>query len=182
MSPVNDQCGSAVLTSIEVSSGPRAPGALRQVLTALSAGLASDAGPQDLPGIFERELQRALAVRAIRLREIPPRYNARLVTPTRTPDSIVLGVASGDPRVQAVLEASSGPDRALDDSDHDVLTAAAHLGGLVLEAARGRPVIRSLSTTASLIGSTLFMQSLRERVERVAMTDFTVLIEGAMCR
>ena len=71
MSPVNDQCGSAVLTTIEVPGGPRAPGALRQVLTALSAGLASDAGPQDLPGIFERELQRALAVRAIRLREIP---------------------------------------------------------------------------------------------------------------
>ena len=178
MSPVNDQCGSAVFTTLEVPGGPRAPGALRQVLTALSAGLASDAGPQDLPGIFERELQRALAVRAIRLREIPPRYNARLVTPTRTPDSIVLGVPSGDPRVQAVLEASSGPDRSLDDSDHDVLTAAAHLGGLVLEAARGRPVIRSLSTTASLIGSTPFMQSLRERVERVAMTDFTVLIEG----
>jgi transcriptional regulator with PAS, ATPase and Fis domain len=158
--------------------GARAPGALRQVLTALSAGLAGEAGPQDLPGIFERELQRALSVRAIRLREIPPRYNARLVTPTRTPDSIVLGVPSADPRVQAVLEASSGPERSLDDTDHEVLTAAAHLGGLVLEAARGRPVIRAISTTASLIGSTPFMQALRERVERVAMTDFTVLIEG----
>src|SRR6188508_2861690 len=177
MSSVNDQ-GDAAVTAVEPRGGLRARGALRQVLSALSAGLAGDAGPQDLPGIFERELQRALSVRAVRLREIPPRYHARLVTPTRTSDSIVLGVPSGDPRVQAVLEASSGPDRSLDDSDHDVLTAAAHLGGLVLEAARGRPVIRSLSTTASLVGSTPFMQSLRERVERVAMTDFTVLIEG----
>jgi transcriptional regulator with PAS, ATPase and Fis domain len=48
----------------------------------------------------------------------------------------------------------------------------------VLEAARGRPAIRTLSTTASLVGSTPFMQTLRERLERVAMTDFTVLIEG----
>src|SRR5678815_5141628 len=98
MSPVNDHCGPSVPT-LEVRGAGRAPGALRQVLTALSAGLAGDAGPQDLPGIFERELQRALSVRAIRLREIPPRYNARLVTPTRTPDSIVLGVPSADPRV-----------------------------------------------------------------------------------
>src|SRR5215467_5526131 len=128
MSPVNDQFSSSTLPPLDVRSGPRVPGALRQVLTALSAGLASEAGPQELPGIFERALQRALAVRAIRLREIQPRYNARLVTPTRTPDSIVLGVPSGDPRIQAVLEASSGPERALDDLDHELLTTAAHLG------------------------------------------------------
>jgi DNA-binding NtrC family response regulator len=178
MSPVNDHCAPSGLSAIDPRGTPRAPGALRQVLTALSAGLVADAGPQDLPGIFERELQRVLSVRAIRLREIPPRYNARLVTPTRTADSIVLGVPSGDPRVQAVLEALSGPERSLDDLDHEVLTAAAHLGGLVLEAARGRPVVRTLSNTASLVGSTAFMHALRERVERVAMTDFTVLIEG----
>jgi transcriptional regulator with PAS, ATPase and Fis domain len=173
-----NETGSPPTAAIERPGGARGSGALRHVLTALSAGLASEAGPQELPGIFERALQRALAVRAIRLREIQPRYNARLVTPTRTPDSIVLGVPSGDPRIQAVLEASSGPERALDDLDHELLTTAAHLGGLVLEAARGRPVIRNLRATASLVGSTPFMQSLRERVERVAMTDFTVLIEG----
>ena len=177
MSSVNDQ-GDAAVTAVEPRGGLRARGALRQVLSALSAGLAGDAGPQDLPGIFERELQRALSVRAVRLREIPPRYHARLVTPTRTSDSIVLGVPSGDPRVQAVLEASSGPERALDDWDHEVLSTAAHIGGLVLEAARARPIIRTLTAMASLVGSTPFIQGLRERVERVAMTDFTVLIEG----
>jgi transcriptional regulator with PAS, ATPase and Fis domain len=152
---------------------------LRGVLVALGAGLAQDASSRDLPGIFERELQRALSIRAVRLREIPPRYHARLVTPTRTADSIVLGVPSGDPRVQAVLEASGGPERTLDDQDHELLSAAAELGGLVLEAARGRPHVRLPGPqAAALVGSTPVMQLLRERVERVAVTDFTVLIEG----
>jgi DNA-binding NtrC family response regulator len=152
---------------------------LTQVLSALAASLSNKAAQSDLPGIFERELQRAMSVRAIRLREIPPRYHARLVTPTRTPDSIVLGVPTGDPRMQAVLEASGGPDRHLDDRDHRLLCAAAELGGLVLEAARGRPHVRPASPPAApLVGSTPVMQSLRERLERVAATDFTVLVEG----
>ena len=178
MSLPDDQYEARAATPFDAQVVPRAKGALRQVLSALGAGLTGDAGPQELPGIFERELQRALSVRAVRLREIPPRYHARLVTPTRTPDSIVLGVPCGDPRMQAVLEACSGPDRALDDWDHEVLSTAAQLGGLVLEAARARPAIRTVDTRASLVGSTPFIQALRERVERVASTDFTVLIEG----
>jgi transcriptional regulator with PAS, ATPase and Fis domain len=178
MASVNDDDSGRVLTG-GTRELPRGRAALRQVLAALSAGLAGEAGPQALPGIFERELQDALAVRAVRLREIPPQYHARLVTPTRTPESIVLGVPSGDPRVQAVLEASSGPERRLDDGDHEVLAVAAQIGGLVLEAARSRPVARHAGpATASLVGSTRLMQALRERVERVALTDFTVLIEG----
>jgi transcriptional regulator with PAS, ATPase and Fis domain len=118
-------------------------------------------------------------LRTIRLREIQPRYQARLVTPTRTPESIVLGVPSSDPRVQAVLEALGGPERRLDDSDHELLSAAAELGGLVLEAARARAVAApAVASAPLLIGSTRVMQSLRERVARVALTDFTVLIEG----
>ena len=151
---------------------------LRQVLSALGAAL-TDSGDADLRSTFEIELQRALSLRSIRLREIPPRYNARLVTPTRTPESIVLGVPSGDPHVQAVLEASGGPDRPLNDSDHDLLIEAAQLGGLVLEAARRRPTVRPAThVPQSLVGNTRVMQALRERVERVAVTDFTVLIEG----
>ena len=179
MSRVDDYPEAGVLGSFESRAIHRSRGALRQLLTALGAGLVGDSGPQELPAIFERELQRVLSVRAVRLREIPPQYHARLVTPTRTPDSIVLGVPSGDPRVQAVLEASCGPNRHLDDRDHDVLTTAAQIGGLVLEAARSRPLIRStIEGTARLVGSTAVMQALRERVERVAATDFTVLIEG----
>ena len=175
----NDPVEGCVTTQVDADASHRVRTQLRQVLAALGAGLAQDASSRDLPGIFERELQRAMSVRAVRLREIPPRYHARLVTPTRTADSIVLGVPSGDPRVQAVLEASGGPDRSLNDADHALLSAAAELGGLVLEAARGKPHVRSPAPqAAALIGSTAVMQVLRERVERVAVTDFTVLIEG----
>ena len=152
---------------------------LRQVLAALGAGLVQNVAARDLPGIFEQELQRALAIHAVRLREIPSCYQVRLVTPTQTTNSVVLGVPTGDPAMQAVLEAACGPERTLDAWDHEVLVAAAQLGGLVLEAARSRSRMRPRSSGAApLIGSTRVMQALRAQVERVGSTDFTVLIEG----
>ncbi len=152
---------------------------LRQVLAALAEAIVRTDVVRDLPGTFEQELQRTLAMRAVRLREIPSHYHARLVTPTQTPDSIVLGVPTADPGVQAVLEAACGPERALDEWDHEILAAAAHLGGLVLEAARARSHLRPRGDGAApLIGSTHVMHALRSQVERVAATDFTVLVEG----
>ncbi len=157
---------------------------LQSVVSALGAGLARSAGDRDLPSIFEQQVRQLLSMRSVRLREIPARYHARLVTPTRTSDSIVLGVPTTDPRSQAVLEASFDPGRLLDDEDLASLTAAAQLGGLVLEAARMRAPPRMPAGNAPpdgaapLIGSTQVMQSLRDRLERVALTDFTVLVEG----
>jgi DNA-binding NtrC family response regulator len=78
-----------------------------------------------------------------------------------------------------VLEASFDRGRILDDRDFDLLTAAAQLGGLVLEAARTRPATASaLMPATPLVGSSPVIAALRERLERVAQTDFTVLIEG----
>ena len=164
-------------SSIDVVRSPD----LRPVVAALSAGLVDPTPEGGLPGIFERQLQQILSIRGVRLREIPTRYHARLVTPTRTSESMVLGVPTADPQVQAVLEASFERTRHLDERDVELLTVAAQLGGLVLEASRGRTAFRThrMSSAASpLIGSTAAMQLLRERVERVAQTDFTVLIEG----
>jgi transcriptional regulator with PAS, ATPase and Fis domain len=133
-----------------------------------------------LPAVFEQEVQQLLAMRAVRLREIPSRYQVRLVTPTRTADAIVLDVPTGNPRTQAVLEAFHDPDRALEESEVEVLTSIAQLGGLVLEATRVRAATSVPLTdgAAPLIGSTPGMHALRERIERVALTDFTILIEG----
>ena len=153
---------------------------LRQVLAALGGALVRSAAERDLPAVFEQQVQQLLSVRTVRLREMPARYQARLVTPTRTADSVVVGVPTTDPRLQAVLEASCEPSRSLDDWDVEVLTCVAHLGGLVLEASRARTAIRLRHPdgAAPLIGSTPIMHALRERVERVAATDFTVLVEG----
>src|SRR5689334_6675519 len=76
------------------------------VLAAVGEALAASNAGADLHAVFENEARRAAAATAIRLREVPRRFQARLVTPTRTHDSIVLAVPSADPGVQAVLEAS----------------------------------------------------------------------------
>lgn len=158
-------------------SGPR--GDLRQVLSALVAGLRRMTPDRDLQAVFEQELQQLLSIQSVRLREIPTRYQARLVTPTRTTDSIVLGVPTANPRVQAVLEAYFQPGRQIEDRDFEMLQSAAELGGLVLEASRTRSLTRQKPDGAApLIGSTLVMRDLRDRIERVAITDFTVLIHG----
>src|SRR5688572_30336790 len=153
---------------------------LREVVAAVSAALTRPTADGGLPGIFEKQVERLLSLRAVRLREIPTRYQARLVTPTRTAESIVVNVPTADTRVQAVLEASFERGRLLNDRDFDLLRAAAELGGLVLEAARTRalPRLAPADGAAPLIGSTPVMTTLRERVERVAATDFTLLIEG----
>ena len=150
------------------------------VLAALAAALADPAAAGTLQSVFEHTVRHLLGTASLRLREIPARYQARLVTPTRTADSVVLGVPAGDPRVQAVLEASFEPGRPPTDADVGLMTAMAHLGGLVLEASRGRlvPSVNRSDGAAPLVGSSLVMQRVRERVERVAVTDFAVLIEG----
>jgi transcriptional regulator with PAS, ATPase and Fis domain len=159
-------------------SGAR--GSVHQVIAALGNAIVRNATEPDLAAVFEREVQQVLSMRAVRLREIPARYQVRLVTPTRTADSVVLGVPTADPRMQAVLEASCDPERPLDEWDYQILSSIAQLGGLVLEAARARTAVRvrSADGAAPLIGSTRVMHELRERIERVAATDFTVLIEG----
>jgi Sigma-54 interaction domain len=153
---------------------------LRQALVALGTALEANPCDGELERTFERQVRQLFDLRAVRLREVRTRFQARLVTPTRTSNSIVLGVPSTDPQIQAVLEASYDPGQPLSEPDVDVLTAIAQVGGYLLEVARGRAVARHRSgrSLAPLIGTTPVMQELRARLERVAMTDFTVLIEG----
>ena len=161
-------------------SSPHKPTDLRDVVAAVSAALAQPPVHDTLQAIFERQVQQLLAVRAVRLREVPARYQARLVTPTRTPESIVVSVPTADPATQAVLEASFERGRMLDERDFELLTAAAQLGGLVLEATKTRPPAPQSGAHAAsvLVGSSVVMAALKDRVERVATTDFTVLLEG----
>ena len=156
----------------------RAGTALQRMLTVLSGAMCGERRV-DIRAAFEREVEQLLDLRAVRLREMRARYQARLVTPTRTADSIVLGVPVADPHAQAVLEASCHPARPLGEPDVEILAAVAQLGGLVLEVARARPGPgRTVATGLPLVGSTDVMRALRDQVHRVACTDFTVLIEG----
>ena len=153
---------------------------ISRVLAALGAGLDNGA-ERNLPAIFEREVRQLVEARDVRLREVPARYQARLVTPTRSADAVVLGVPTIDDRTQAVLEASLPAHRAFRETDLELLAAAAHLGGLVLEASRahvGPSRARQHDRLVPMIGSSSVMEALREQVARVASTDFTVLLEG----
>jgi transcriptional regulator with AAA-type ATPase domain len=170
----------APVAGISVRRGERRAD-LRQVIRAVASTLLSRQDDRTLPSIFEQALARVLPVRSIRLREVPSRYQVRLVTPTRTSDSVVLDIPTADPERQFVLEANFDPGRPLDEWNIDLLSSAVLLGTLVLDidgrlgptASAGR-----LDGAAPLIGSTPVMRALRERVERVAGTDFMTLIEG----
>jgi transcriptional regulator with PAS, ATPase and Fis domain len=180
MSMSDELRGAAGVLSIGRTTAAIEGVVMQGLLVTLGSVIAQGAPEQDLVAAFEREVQRLLRMRAVRLREIPVRYQVRLVTPTRTAESIVLGVPNADTRVQAVLEATCDSNRELDEHDYRVLGSVAQLAGLVLEASRSRTAVRSRPSedAAPLIGSTPAMKELRSRIERVALTDFTVLIEG----
>ena len=86
---------------------------------------------------------------------------------------------------RARLEAVFDPAPPIDAGARQMLSAGAHVAGLLLEIERahGRwPLACARSQrdgAAPLIGSSLPIRVLRDRVERVAATDFTVLIERA---
>jgi transcriptional regulator with PAS, ATPase and Fis domain len=100
---------------------------------------------------------------------------------------VTFEIPTSDPRRIAILDAVPCPGRQLDDWDLQTLALSSQIGALVLEVESLRVAIqqepRRHSTedsdgAAPLIGSTPLMQRLRETIERVASSDFTVLIEG----
>ena len=154
---------------------------LRHVIRAVAETLLRRPAEGALQGAFEQAVSRLVAARSVRLRDVPSRYQARLVTPARSADAVVLDVPLGDPLRQVVLEASFDPALPNDEWGMDLLSAAAQLGAVVLEADARRCralVTPRLEGAPPLVGSSVVMQQLRDRVERVAATDFTVLIEG----
>lgn len=100
---------------------------------------------------------------------------------------VSVDVPTPDPRVIAALDALPVDGRRFDDWDLQVLTTAGRLAGVLIEVDLLRRTQRAAALrmfpgrpdgAAPLIGSTPVMRALRDRIERVAATDFTVLIEG----
>src|SRR3954467_7115718 len=139
-------------------------------------------------GAFEEWLRRMVPLRTVHLREAGSRWNGRGDVPS-APESIAIEVPGPDPARPGVLEATFDPACGLGEWDFQMLGMAAHVGALVLEIERSRlqlvragllvlnrPIHRD--AVAPLVGSTPEMRALRDRIERVAATDFTVLLEG----
>lgn len=150
------------------------------IVRALGNALVSDPIDRDLRAVFAQEVQRAFGLRSVHVRELPARCHPRLVIPARSGESMSFGVPSSDPRVQVNLEAVFDEGLPPTDGDIDCLAAVAQLAGLVVEVSRTRTTtaVRPGGDPLPLIGSSGLMQALRDRIERVATTDFTILIEG----
>jgi len=137
-------------------------------------------------GTFEEMLRRVVPARTIQLRDAGGRWLSRGDAIVGS-ESVALEVP-GDGVSQGVLEATFDPGCRMGEWDFQMLGAAAHVGALVLEVERLRvqmarhglfPVVRPpRDGAAPLIGTTPLMQTLRAAIERVAATDFTILIEG----
>ncbi len=147
------------------------------VLAAVTSGLSAEREPRLVRERFEHELRSLIHARSVTFREDgEPAADRPNVLSFDVPGELL----NGRPRLEAVFE----PARPADDRARQMLAAAALVTGLLLEIERANgkwplSCARSRSDGAApLIGSSRPIRAVRERIERVAATDFTVLIEG----
>ena len=142
----------------------------------------TERGP--LQPAFEAAVQRLVPAGAVMVKEVGTMVATAGLSAIAAPaEAILFDVPTGDASRRVQLEAHFDEHRAADEWDRQALQAAAHVAALVLAADRARypggtETRRRSDGAAPLIGSSAVMHTLRERVERVALTDFTVLIEG----
>lgn len=151
----------------------RRRGALALVTTVVTGkGLGDMRAPRER---LEEELRLALRARSVVLRddpETPPAGSA-----------VCFDVPTPPGEARARLEVVFDRPQPLDDWTCQLIDAASQLAVLVLELERSpgalhRAPRRGGDGAAPLIGSSDAIRRVRERIERVAATDFTVLIEG----
>lgn len=178
-----------VVVTTHTALSPRRKADRRAGLHDLVREVATDCVGQsaqpDLPTMLIGRLRRILTAKSVRLHEITGAPTIRTGQPVRARDYVAYAVPVVDASRSIVLEASFPGELGLDDWSCQLLEAAASLATLLFEVERltrmhDRPGGSARDGAAPLIGSSLVMQGLRERVERVATTDFTVLIEGAI--
>jgi transcriptional regulator with PAS, ATPase and Fis domain len=158
------------------------------VIAAVARGVADRADAGLIRGAFEDALRRVLPVRSVTLREATSRWLTSRTQQRPEVDSVAFEVPAPTPTGRGILETTFDAGCRMADWDFQVLAQAAQLGALVLELerarAKGRPAAASIPAmpprdgAAPLIGSTAVMSALRAKIERVAHTDFTVLLEG----
>jgi transcriptional regulator with PAS, ATPase and Fis domain len=156
-----------------------------ELLATLARTIGSRGDTGLLRGAFEELVRRTLSVRSVHLRDAMSRWSGR--PDTSAIESVAFEVPGPSPKTRGVLEATFDPGCRPGEWDIQMLGMAANLGALLLEIERGHLQITRSELAASraradgaapLIGSTPVMEALRSRIERVAVTDFTVLLEG----
>ncbi|MEP7310083.1 MAG: sigma 54-interacting transcriptional regulator [Acidobacteriota bacterium] len=156
-----------------------------ELLASLARALNTRTDPTTLRTVFEEALRRLVSARSVHLRDGPGGW-ARSEDGGILLETFAFDVPAGDGGSPGVLEATFDRGKGVCDWDVQLLTGAAHVGTLLLEIERSRTRLTGVSSApkarrdgaAPLIGSTPTMQTLRSKIERVAGTDFTVLLEG----
>jgi transcriptional regulator with PAS, ATPase and Fis domain len=147
------------------------------LLQAVSAALPVMRDVRQLRSKFEEELRALLDARCVELRDGP-------ATVAPIDASMSVDVAAGPHSLGAIDVTFDRSNAPLDAWDAQLLDDARHVGAVVLLTERA---VRAgvLATTrhrfdgaAPIIGSSPAIRSVRERIDRVAATNFTVLIEG----
>jgi transcriptional regulator with PAS, ATPase and Fis domain len=157
---------------------------LTDVLMALTKAIGDRSDPSLVRGAFEEALRQMVPVRSVQLRATGSRWARSQPVPAAESIALEVPGAGGG----GILEATFDPGGCLGEWDFQVLGMSVHVAALVLEIERSRvQLVRaglSPSTrprrdgAAPLIGSTPAVQRLRDQIERVAATDFTVLLDG----
>lgn len=158
------------------AGGPPKRCATAVMLETLTTGLGAVREPRLVRERFEEELRALVRASSVTFRQDGDDSQRPNVVSYEVP-----GSPFGD---RPWLEAVFDPSRPADDRARQMLAAGAQVAGLLLEIERanGRWPLASArgrsDGAAPLIGSSLSIRAMRDRIERVAATDFTVLIEG----
>jgi DNA-binding NtrC family response regulator len=147
------------------------------LLAAVMHGLSAVREPRMVRARFEEELRTLVNAHSIAFREDRAHFSNH--------PNVMTFELPGPSDSRACLEAVFDPSRPADDFARQMLDAGAQIAALLLEIERanGRwPLACARSRgdgAAPLIGSSAAIRKVRQRIEKVAATDFTVLIEGA---
>jgi DNA-binding NtrC family response regulator len=158
---------------------------ITELLAAISQALGGPREPFALRAVFEQRLGSLIPVREVQLRLPAGRHLAGVgghVPPAL--ETVSLDVPGSEAALHAVIE----PGDRLGDWEQQMLGAAAHVAALVLEIERNRallpraglqqPARTARDRQTPIVGDTPAVAGLRSTIERVAGTDFTVLLEG----
>ncbi len=143
------------------------------LLASVTNGLSVVSEPRAVRQRLEEDLKTMVRARSIAVKH-PALVRER-------PGCVTFDVPASPWTVPVCLEAEFEPSHAVNDWQRRTLTVGAQLAALLVEIEQGGgrwAQVRKPDGAAPLIGSSAGIRRVRDRIERVAPTDFTVLIEG----
>jgi DNA-binding NtrC family response regulator len=150
------------------------------LISAITSALPGAREPKVLRQRFEAELRVLLQASELELRDGP-------ATLRPSEHAISVDVTSGEYTLGAIDAVFDPSACSFDEWDEQLLESARQLAAMVLLIDRaqrggglsgGIPIDGAPDGAAPMVGSSAAIRAVRTRIERVAATDFTVLIEG----